>query len=126
MSVTHYIDKKAKIVHVIAKGKISIEDLINQERKVIQDTDFEKGINAFIDFSEAQPSETVDLDRIKMGVDFFESIQEIRGKCKWAIFAPYEFAYSLSKFYSRFSKERLPIKTKVFKNEAEAKRWLKS
>ena len=126
MSITHYIDKKAKTVYVIAKGEISIEDLIAQEKKIIKDKDFEKRFDTFADFSEAQPSYTVNFDKIKMSVDFVESIQESRGKCKWAIFAPYGFAYSLSKLYTQISKERLHVKTKVFKNEAEAKRWLKS
>ena len=126
MSLKHYIDKKEKTVYIIAKGEISLEDLIEQEKKVIKDKDFEKGFDAFIDFSKAQPSYTVNFDKIKMSVDFVESIQELRGKCKWAIFAPYGFAYILSKLYTQISKERLHIKTKVFKDEAEAKRWLKS
>lgn len=126
MSLKHYIDKKAKTVYVIAKGDISLEDLIAQEKKFIKDVDFEKGFDTFIDFSEAKPSYTVNLSKIKMSIDFVESIQGSRGECKWAIFAPYGFAYSLSKLYTQFSKERLHIKLKVFKDEAEAKKWLKS
>lgn len=126
MAIKHYIDKKDKTVYVFAEGELSIEDLIAQEKKVIKDKDFEKGYDTFADFSKVKPSPNVNVDKIKMSVDFVESLHESRGKYKLALFAPYEFAYSLCKLYAQFSENILHVNTKVFKEEAEAKRWLKS
>jgi hypothetical protein len=117
------IDKKLKTVFVKFTGETSIEDLIEQEKMIIKDSDFEKGFNTYADFSEATPSHTVNFDKVKMSKDFVESIQDIRGKCKWAIYAPYAYAYAFSKMFAMLARN-LTIETKVFRKEGKAKEWL--
>jgi hypothetical protein len=111
MPTTHWIDKKLKTVFVKATGEISIEDLIEQEKKINHDPDFEKGFNTYADFSKAKPSADIHFDKIIISVDFVKSIQEVRGKCKWAIFAPLEHAYTVSNMFAVLS-EGLDIETK--------------
>jgi hypothetical protein len=108
---------------VKATGEISVEDLIEQEMKIIHDLDFEKGFNTYADFSKAMPSSAVNFDEIINSVDFVRSIQEVRGICKWAIFAPYDRTYTVSNMFAVLS-EGLNIETKIFKDEIEAKNWL--
>ena len=78
MSIIHHIDKKTKTVYVTAKGDLAIEDLIEQEKKIIRNLDFEKGYNTYADFSQVRPSIDVDIEKIKMSVDFVKSIQKLR------------------------------------------------
>jgi hypothetical protein len=123
MPVTHRIDKKLNTVFVKATGEISVEDLMDQETKIILDPDFEKGLNTYADFSEAVPSGNTNIDKLIISREFVESIQNIRGKCKWAIFAPHEHAYTITSIYAELS-DKLKIETKVFKDETEARTWL--
>ena len=122
-SVKYKIDKNLKTVFVKFTGETSIEDLIEQEKIILNDSDFEKGFNTYADFSEATPSHTVNFDKVKMSKEFVESIQHMRGKCKWVIYAPYVFAYAFAKMFAIMSRD-LTIDTKVFKEEAKAKEWL--
>ena len=121
--VNYRIDRTLKTVFVKAIGEISIEDLIVQEKMIINDSAFEKGFNTYVDFSEATPSHTVNLDKVKMSRDFVGSIQGRRGKCKWAFYAPSDYPFSFSKMFAILSKD-LIIEAKVFREEEEAKKWL--
>lgn len=121
--INYRIDRKMKTVFVKFTGETSIEDLIVQEKMIIKDSDFEKGFNTYADFSEAKPSHTVNFDKVKMSKDFVESIQDMRGRFKWAIYAPYDYPYAFSKMFAILSRD-LTIETKVFREEEKAKEWL--
>jgi len=122
-SKNYRIDRKIKTVFVKFTGETSIEDLIEQEKMIIKDSDFEIGFNTYADFSEAKPSHTVNFDKVKMSKDFVKSIQGVRGRCKWAIYAPYTYAYAFSKMFAILARN-LTIETKVFREEEKAKEWL--
>jgi len=102
---------------------LNTPNLIAQEEILIQDSDFAKGFNTYADFSEAKPSHTVNFDKVKMSKDFVASIQDMRGRCKWAIYAPYDYPYAFSKMFEILSRD-LIIETKVFREEDKAKEWL--
>ena len=121
--ISYRIDRKMKTVFVKVAGEISVEDLIAQEEIVIEDSDFEKGFNTYADFSEAKPAPTVTFDKVKMSKDFVASIQDMRGRCKWAIYAPHDYSYAFSKMFELLSRD-LIIETKVFREEEKAKEWL--
>ena len=122
-SIEYRIDRALKTVFVKAEGEISIEDLISQEETIIKDSAFEKGFNTYADFSEAKPSHTVNLDKVKMSRDFVGAIQSRRGKCKWAFYAPTDYPYAFAKMFTILSKD-LIIEARVFRREEEAKKWL--
>ena len=67
--INYRIDRKMKTVFVKFTGETSIEDLIEQEKMIIKDNDFEIGFNNYVDFSEATPSHTVNFDKVKMSKD---------------------------------------------------------
>ncbi len=121
--ISYRIDRIMKTVFVKVTGQISIEDLIEQEKKIIKDSGFEKGFNTYADFSEAKPSHNVTFDKVKMSKEFVESIQDMRGKCKWAIYAPYDYPYAFAKMFAVLSRD-LIIETRVFREEEKAKAWL--
>ncbi|TNF55884.1 hypothetical protein EP227_01635 [bacterium] len=124
MSVTYRIDKDEGTVYVEATGEITVEDLIETEKKIVHDKDLSKGFNTYADFSNARPSLNVNIDKIKMSKEFVESVQDLRGKCKWAIFAPEKYSYLYSLMYATLSRD-LIIETRVFRDDVKAKEWLK-
>jgi hypothetical protein len=123
MKLTYNIDKKSKTVFVKAKGEISVNDLIENEKNIINDPNFERGFNTLVDFTKAKPAEDVHFKTITMGRDFVESIQEVRGKCKWAFIAPNATAYGAIRMFIALS-DSLSIESVVFRTEDEAKKWL--
>ena len=123
MPVTYTIDSNDRTVYVEAYGEIAVEDLIENEKRIIRDPKLEEGYNTYADFSDAKPSHTVDIEKIRMSKEFVESIQEKRGQCKWAIYAPDDTAYAFSSMFSILSAE-LRIDTKVFREERKALEWL--
>ena len=124
MSIKYRIDKANRVVYVEASGEITIEDLIENEKSIVNDPNLEKGYDTYADFSKARPSHTVNIDKIEHSKEFVESIQEHRGQCKWAIYAPDDYTYAYSLMFATLSKE-LHIDTQVFREEREAYEWLK-
>ncbi len=123
MKLTYNIDKKSKTVFVKAKGEITVNDLIENEKKIINDPHCERGLNTLLDFTNAMPADDVNFNSITTGRDFVESIQEVRGKCKWAFVAPDDRAYGACRMFKALS-DGLSIESEVFRTKDEAKKWL--
>ena len=123
MEITYKIDKEKGTIFMKAQGDISIEDLIAFEKNLLKDPLFEAGLNSFVDFSKAQSTHDVDIEKIKMSLEYIESIQDKRGRCKWAIYAPYDYLYTFWLIFEGLS-DKLNIEAKVFKDKEEAKTWL--
>ena len=123
MKITYNINKELKTVFVNAEGVISATDLIENEKKIINDPNFEKGLNTLVDFSNARPAEDVNFQSVNISRKFVESIQEVRGQCKWAFVAPNDPAYGVCRMFSTLS-DGLSIESAVFRTEDEAKQWL--
>ena len=123
MEATYIIDKEKRMIFTTVKGEISIEDLLAFENKLINDPVFEAGFDSLVDFSKAHPPHDIDIKKINMSIEYIASIQEKRGKCKWAIYAPHDYVYTFWLIFEGLS-EKLDIKVKVFEDEEEARKWL--
>jgi hypothetical protein len=123
MKLTYKINKKSKTIFVKATGEISVNDLIELEKKIISDPKFERGFNTLVDFTNAKPADDVNFETISMGRDFVVSIQEVKGKCKWAFIAPDATAYGAIRMFVVLS-GGLSIESEAFKTEVDAKKWL--
>ncbi|MEE9523532.1 MAG: hypothetical protein V3V59_02150 [Thermodesulfovibrionales bacterium] len=123
MEITHHINKDSKTIFVKAVGEISVDDLIEYEKKLMKDSDFESGLNTLADFTYVVPSASINYNAVSHSRDFVKSIQDKRGKCKWAFIAPHDPAYGICRLFSMLS-AGLKIDTVVFKTEDEAKKWL--
>jgi hypothetical protein len=104
-------------------GEISVQDLIEHQKRLIEDPDFVTGFNTLTDFTHARPAASVNYDKVNFSRDFVESIQNIRGECKWAFIAPSDVTYGICRMFQILS-EDLIIETRVFRTEDEAKEWL--
>jgi hypothetical protein len=123
VKITYEINIESKIIFVKAKGIITVNDLIENEKKIMNDPHFESNLNTLVDFTHAKPADNVNFQSIDISRQFVESIQQIRGKCKWAFIAPNDAAYGVSRMFSMLS-NGLSIESEVFRSEEEAKKWL--
>ncbi len=123
MPVSHRIDKSMRTVFVRAKGNVELEDLIKDEESIISNPSFEKGYNKYVDFTGAKPGPNASYEKIKMVAKFIEETQDLRGKCKWSVYAPHDDAFHFSVLFAKLTEE-LELETKVFDDEREAKEWL--
>jgi len=123
MKISYNVDKDLKAIFVKAEGTISVNDLIEIEKEIINNQHFESGLNSLVDFTRAKPADNVNFHSIMKSREFVASIQHIRGPCKWAFIAPNDPAYGLCKMFSAMS-DGLSIESKVFRTTDEAKKWL--
>jgi hypothetical protein len=123
MPVNHKINKEIKTIFVRADGNVEIEELLDDERKILKNPEFEKGYNKYVDFSGAIPGPNASFDKIIIAADFIQSTQDIRGKSKWSIYAPDQDAYAFSILFARLARDS-GVETKVFMNEYQAKKWI--
>ena len=123
MTTTHSFDENTKTIYVVSEGSVSIEELMEDEKSILENPKFKKGYNKFVDFSKALPGPTADFEKIEICAKMIEETQSLRGKCKWSIYAPHDEAHFFSKIFARLTKH-LELETKVFDNEDEALQWL--
>ncbi len=123
MKATYLIEKNSKTVLLNIEGHVKIFDSIKYVKKMYEDLMFEPNFNNFIDLSSARPSITVNVETIKESVDFLKSVEAVVGKCKWAVFAPEDYTYTISLIFEKLFKSD-SIDMQIFKNQDRAKKWL--
>lgn len=117
------IEEEQNIIVSCYEGRIGIEDLINQTAAILAAPEFKKSMNCLVDLTLAEPDMDIDFEKVNQYKEFIESIQETWGLCKWAIVAPDDLVFGLSRMYEMLSKN-LSIQTRVFRSEQEAREWL--
>lgn len=121
---THFIiDRANNRIHTTVAGEISTEELIEHIGRVHNHPDFRKGMDTLADFSSAKASHTIDLKKIMETKEYTASIEEVRGRCKWAIYANEENMYAFIRMFS-FLTKGMQISVAVFKSREEAEDWL--
>ena len=123
MTFKNRFDKDNGIVFVRVLGEITIEDLMQNEMKILQHPDYRASFNMFLDMSLAKPHPSVDLGKVIISKEFVASLQEDIGNCKWAVYAPDDTPYAFSQMFEVIS-SGLTVETKVFRESKDAMRWL--
>lgn len=124
MKITHRIDRESCTIFVDVRGEVLVEDLIDHQKRLIEDPDFVSGFDVLTDFTHARPADCVNYKKVNLSRNFVESIQTIRGKSKWAFIAPSDVTYGICRMFQMVS-EDLIIDTGVFRTEVDAKKWLR-
>ena len=123
MKTQFSIDKEKNRIYTTVQWEISTEELIDHIGRVHSHPDFRKGMDTLADFSKAIASHTIDLKKIFETKEYTETIEDIRGECKWAIYANEENMYAFIQMFSVLLKG-MQIKVKVFSSKSEAEHWL--
>lgn len=117
------LDQAGRTVFVCATGEITVEELMENEKAILDHPGFGEGFNMLLDLSRARPHYSVDLGKVELSRDFVHSIQEKSGTCKWAVYAPDDYTYAFASMFEVIS-DGLSITTKVFRDKKEAMKWL--
>jgi len=80
-------------------------------------------MNTIGDFSQAKASHTIDIEKIRETIKYIETIEDVRGNCKWAFFAQEVPVYGFLQIFSTLSKG-MKIEVGVFKSKNEAVSWI--
>jgi hypothetical protein len=121
---THFtIDTTNNRIYTTVIGEISTDELIKHIDRVNSHPDFRKGMDTLADFSRAIASHTIDLKKIVGTKEYTKTIEEVRGDCKWAIYAYEDNMYAFVQMFSVLTKG-MQIRVKVFRTKKEAEDWL--
>jgi len=121
MKYWYVIDKDNNLIYLKCKGKIKCGDLENPTNDILSNVLFEKGMNTVADLTEAKA--VFDREDITLFREFLESIQNIRGSCKWAVIAPKVKTYEFVELLSSISDE-LNIDIEPFRDYKNAVKWI--
>ena len=120
-SIVYEIDEQRNLVRLSFVGRIVMEDVVSHMHRLLSDGRFRKGLNTLFDLTGAeldvQSSEVWELSR------FVESIQDVRGACRWAVIASDDTHFGMARMFQMIAGEMM-IKTEVFRNESDAMEWL--
>ena len=123
MKTRFAIDKNRNRIYTTVAGEISTEELIEHIGRVHGHPDFRKGMDTLADFSEAVASHTINLNKVIGTKEYTNTIEEVRGDCKWDIYAFEENMYAFIQMFATLMKG-MQIKVHVFKTKKEAEEWL--
>ncbi len=123
MNATYLIDKNLKTVFLTIAGEVELFDIISPVKKMLEDPMYKPGLNNFTDLSDARPSITVNIKTIKESVNFLKSVETLIGKCKWAVFTPEDYTYTIALIFGKLFQSDA-IDMQVFKDRDKAHKWL--
>jgi hypothetical protein len=121
MKYWYEIDKDNNLIYLKCKGKIKVEDMEEPVSDILSNVLFEKGMNTVADLTDAKA--IYDKADITLFREYLESIQDIRGPCKWAVITPKDKLYEFVKLLGLIS-EDLKIDIAPFKNYKDAAKWI--
>ena len=101
--ISYLVDEPRGLVRVRVTGDVSLEDLMDFNRRIIDDPRFVRGMGSLVDLTGASleiGSETVWRFR-----DFLQSIQEHLGPCRWAVVAPGDLHFGFVRMFQLISED---------------------
>jgi hypothetical protein len=121
MKYWYVIDKDNNLIFLKCRGKIKAEDFEKPTTDILSNVLFEKGMNTIVDLREAKSF--FDGKDITQFRGFLESIQDVRGQCKWAVIAIKDKLHEFIELLSLISAD-LKIDIAPFRNYKDAVKWI--
>jgi hypothetical protein len=120
---TYTIYPDRNLVDVVGRGAITVGDIVAHIGNVLADPQFTQGMDALIDLVDAN----IDggLHEAEQLAAFIRSVQNKRGRCKWAIVAPGYYNFGITKLFAVLC-DPLHVSSMPFVSRAEALAWLGS
>ncbi|MBK7142477.1 MAG: hypothetical protein IPH75_10390 [bacterium] len=123
MSHHYQIDTERRLVNIQYQGAITVDEVMTQIRKVLDDPAYQREMDAIADFSQATLLWTLaELDRFRV---FVSKIKYITGPSRWAAVFPKGKDTSTARmFIALHNAFEGTIKVKLFDCEADALKWV--
>ena len=125
MQANYEIIGNQNLIRAKFEGDITTDELIEHIDMVNSDGNFRKGMNTIADLSESNIN--WDYWEIAKFRAYLESIEHIRGQCKWALICRGGITASTARLLIIMYEVWDPIiQVKMFSNDDDGMRWIKS
>ena len=125
MTIQRNINPKTGLIAFTADGKIGVEQIIDALEKMFDDPGFRKGADVMWDFRQAQ-IEITDSNEVRKMISYMKKNVDRRGTgYRLALIVARDTDYGIGRMYEAYS-EGLYYTVKTFRNESEARSWLKA
>jgi hypothetical protein len=119
MPVNYRIDEERRLVVATAWDRVTGAEVVEQQRKILNDPRFEPDFFQFLDLADVMQMEierptVAELARF----DLFSA------KSRRAFFAPNPLAYGIARMFVAFREANGQEQVQVFKDRSEALQWL--
>ncbi len=125
MIFDYRIDPAAGLIFTKFEGRFDVESLIKCLKKIYADPQFRKGMHSVNDLRLAILDwEYDDFERLRA---FAESVEDIRGCCRWAIILTGGTTYVSARIAMVIGQAHgLGIEARLFESEEDALGWVRS
>ena len=124
MAVKIRVDGAARVRHSVLEGTVDDETLVVAYAAVLADPDFDPTLNDLVD---ARGVRRVDVTPagVRRLADLVQQIDRMALPTKVAVVAPDDVAYETARMYEALRiGQNAPAEHRVFRDMAEARRWL--
>jgi hypothetical protein len=124
VSGSYQIDAKNNLISISSVGKVTVEDKISQDEKILADPRFKTNMNVICDLSQATYDwDLSDIDRFR---SFVKRNKTKIGKSRWAIVVAGGATEHAAKIFSvlQTAYDNI-VEVQVFSNQDKALKWLK-
>ncbi len=119
MPCNYRIDEERRLVITTAWDRLTGADVVDHQRKLLNDPGFERDFFQFLDFADVTEMQ---MDRVTVAAlarfDLFSA------KSRRAFFAPTALAFGMSRMFMAFREFHGEEQMDVFTDRGEALRWL--
>ncbi len=124
MAVRVRVDAAARVRHSVLEGTVGDDDLVDAYAAVLSDPDFDATLNDLVD---ARGVRRVDVTPagVRRLAELVQQIDRLALPTKVAVVAPDDVAYDTARMYESLRlAQNAPAQHRVFRDMAEAWRWL--
>ncbi len=123
MPVYYRIDRESATVLYRSEGDVAEEDMIKISRAVVQDPEYEAGMNGIVDLRSVSPDLNISADGLRELSEFNRVLSVHHNRTRMAIVADTDLMYGFARMLQTYSDD-LPSDYSVFRDMAEACDWL--
>lgn len=121
MPFAYTIDGDSNLINLQITGSFSEGQIRENIARVNADPKFRKGLNTLADITDARAD--IGYQQMRQFARYVETLHDVRGECKWAILAPTDVSYGMSRMLEALT-DSPSIHIQAFRSRKQALRWL--
>src|SRR5437588_12194694 len=121
MPITYHIDSVARLLSVVAEGKLEQEERLNMIRTWISDPAYEPGLKTLYDVSACTSTPT--LQELRQIIAFVQVNVATIGRKKLAVVTGAPILFGVARQFQALA-DSSPLEVRVFADRAGAQLWL--
>lgn len=121
MPITFRIDKKSGVVFTTMEGNVSISEIIDGLKGLMNHPDFSPGFNGLVDMRNSTVNSTP--EEVRRIAELMTGQREKIGMSRSAVVVSKDVIFGMARMFQVFA-EQSSIKTELFRDINEARQWL--